>query len=294
MNKRHLRLPTNLVLLLLLLSACAPKSTLQQPAQNFYNAASDLAAAEPKVLNDINATQLSLDEISQKIKYIDRQNFGIPNSNHLISDARIKLRSDLTQAISLYAQTLLSLTNIEISKDINGYSIALAQDLQKGIPDYWKGLPEQDTQIVGSALSSILQIVIDQKVSSSIISEAQKAQPALEKIQKLFNSDIEYLSKMAQGMLTLNKTAHAQLLDKIRQDPRVTRDKLYEIWTTVRNSNTPTITLENLKNITKLCDSLVKANSALATNDTISFTVFTQEAYKRGVDAYNTYQQLKK
>lgn len=283
-----------IILLMGVLSACAGKSELQHPAQNFYNAASALAIAEPKLLNDVNDTAATLKLAEAENKYIEGKPFDLPSESPLIPAASINVRVDATKAIQLYAQSILALTGSTPDQNVDTYSEALAKNLQTGAGARWSGLPAQQAQALSAALSGVLRMVIDQKAYTNIVKAAKAAQPHLEALAALIAADAESLGDPIQGMMITDATARVQLLETIRQDKRVPVDRQYELFATIVNANQPGVTLDELQNVSSLAQSIVAANAKLAAGDISSFNALAEDAYRRGLDAYTVFQQSKK
>ncbi|MBV8536251.1 MAG: hypothetical protein JO128_11700 [Alphaproteobacteria bacterium] len=279
----------------LLLCSCAGKSELQQPAQNFYNAASALAAAEPKMLTDVNGAAASLTRSEQQLKYIsDKEDFTIDAPKPIVAPADYNARVDAVNAVQLYAQAILNLTGSAPDQNIDTYSESLAKNLQTGVPNRWSGLQAPDAQGLAAALSALTQLVIDQKAYSSVVDIAAKAQPSVIKLAGLIAADNALLTNEVQSLGRVSSVSRMQLLRIIRSDKRILKNTLSDDFSNLAAASDVSVTLKEITVISNLAQSLVTANAVLAKGDTPTFAALAQDAYRRGADAYSVFQSSKK
>lgn len=280
-----------LLLGLIMLAGCAGLGTIRQSTQDFYDAASALNNAEKRVLSDLNASIAKSYQDRAEADYISGKNFDVAAEPPVIPQASIDVRIKAVQAVQLYAQKLLELTSNQENKNVDAYTESTAQSLGNLLPN---SVPTADMGKITAALTGIANIALDQERYKTIVDAAKAAQPCLETLAKLIKNDDTFIEAPMKVAAMVDKVARNQILEHIRSDKLVTKDRLHTAFKDVLSSGGVTDLSSEQAAVDQLANAIVRANALLAKGNVGTSMEILHDAVGRINDAYQVAQAAKK
>lgn len=290
-TNRYLFLKMISLLAIALLAGCAGLGTMRQSTQDFYDAASALSTAEQRVLSDLNASIAKSYQDRAEADYLSGKNFDVAAKPPMIPQASIDVRIKAVRAVQLYAQDLLDLTSNKENKNVDAYTEAAARSLGNLLPN---SVPAPDMGPVTAALTGLANIALDQERYKSIVDAAKAAQPNLETLAKLIKNDDTFIEGPMKTAAMVDGAARNQILEHIRSDKLVAKDRLHIAFRDVLSSGGVADLSAEQIDVDRLADAIVRANAILAKGEVTTSMAIVHDAVSRVNDAYQVAQAAKK
>ncbi len=279
------------VLVTPLLTACAGVNQLQRPARDFYAAVSKLSDAERQVLNDLNVSIARSHQHRAQADYLSGKRIDVAAQPPLVPQPSIDVRLQAVQAVQLYAQKLLDLTGSEENKSIDTYSEGSAKSISKVLPS---SVPGAALAAVTAAFTGIANLIMDHERYKTAVAAAAAAQPHLVTLAALIRNDDEFVQSPLKAAAVVDGVAMDQVLELIRADKQVPKDRLLAAFLAVTTSDRVTDLSGEQSAIDSLVDAVVRSNAALASGAQQTFAVLARGAIDRAKDVYNVFKTVNK
>lgn len=147
---------------------------------------------------------------------------------------------------------------------------------------------------VTAALTGIANIALDQERYKTIVDAAKAAQPNLEMLAKLIKNDDPFIEAPLKVAAMVDRVARNQILEHIRSDKLVTRDRLHTAFRDVLSSGGAADLSTEQAAVDRLADAIVRANALLAKGNVGTSMAILHDAVGRINDAYQVAQDTKK
>ncbi len=274
-----------------LLLGCAGPSALQRPAQDFYDATARLSDAEEQVLADLNTSIARSHERRMQADYVMGKRIDVTARPTLIPDASIDARMKAVEAVRLYAQKLLALAGSEENQAVDEYSEGTAKSVSKLLPN---SVPAAAMAAVTAAFTGIANLVLDRERYKTAVAAAKAAQPHLETLAALLKNDDEFVKTPLQAAATLDGAAMSQILEHIRADRQVPKDRLLQAYLSLTGGGRVADLSVEQTAVDALAADVVRANAALAKGEQRSFGVLARSSVDRAKDMAAVFRTVKK
>lgn len=275
------------MLILFALAGCAGMSTVRQPAGDFYNAAVALGTAEQRVLSDLNASIARSYQDRAEADYLSGEAFDVAAKPPAIPQASIDVRIRAVQAVQLYAQKILDLTDDQANKTVNADAAATAQSFGKLLPG---SVPAADMGAVTAAFTGIANIALDQTRYSTVVDAARAAQPHLQTLERLIRNDDALIRAPLKAAAVVDRAARNQVLEHIRSDRRVTQYRLHTAFRDVTAYGDLADLSAEQGAVNNLADAIVRANALLASGDASTAMAIARDALSRANGIYDVFK----
>ena len=145
-----------------------------------------------------------------------------------------------------------------------------------------------------AAFTGVANVVLDRGRYKTAVAAAAAAQPHLETLAALIKNDDEFIQTPLKTAATLDGVATNQILQHIRVDKQVPKERLLIAFLSVTATSRVADLSSEQSVVDSLADAVVRANAALAKGDQHAFGVLARNAIARGKDMYTVFQVVRK